>query len=69
MRLADGQAISLDSFVRVMMALGLTDHLAALLPDPAIRHVERLQRHGGERQRARRKKPAESEWTWGDGKG
>ena len=30
-RIARGQAISIDSFVRVIQALGLADHLAALL--------------------------------------
>ncbi|MDP5052153.1 MAG: helix-turn-helix domain-containing protein [Congregibacter sp.] len=65
-RLADGQTISLDSFVRVMMALKLTDHLAALLPDPGIRPVERVQLSGTERQRASRKTHQSSEWTWGD---
>jgi len=65
-RLADGQPISLDSFVRVMKALKLTDHLAALLPDPAVRPVERVQFQGTERQRASRKKAEPAEWEWGD---
>lgn len=66
-RLADGRSVSLDSFVRVMQALGLTDHLAALLPDPSVRPVERVRYDGAERQRARGKSPAEpTAWTWGD---
>lgn len=65
-RMADGKAISLDSFVRVMMALRLTDHLAALLPDPSIRPVERVKLDGAERRRASRKSPQRSAWTWGD---
>lgn len=65
-RLADGKPISLDTFVRVMQALHLTDHLAALLPDPAIRPVDRVRLDGAERQRARGKRTAPSDWRWGD---
>lgn len=65
-RLADGKPISLDSFVRVMQALRLTDHLAALLPDPAIRPVDRVRLEGAERRRASGKRKEVSEWTWGD---
>lgn len=65
-RMADGKPISLDSFVRVMTALSLTDHLAALLPDPTIRPIERVQLEGAARQRASTKKHETSKWTWGD---
>lgn len=65
-RIADGQSISLDSFVRVIQALGLTDHLAALLPDPSIRPVDRVRLEGAERRRASSKRSDASTWTWGD---
>ena len=65
-RLARGENISVDSFVRIMQALGLTDNLAALLPNPTIRPVERVRMAGGERLRASSRKKASSEWTWGD---
>jgi len=65
-RLADGQPVSLDSFVRVMQALRLTDQLAALLPDPAVRPVDRVRLKGTERQRASGKRRESSEWTWGE---
>lgn len=65
-RLADGKAVSLDSFVRVMVALRLTDHLAAMLPDPGIRPVERVRFGGAERQRTSRKKDEAPEWKWRD---
>ncbi|KDA01883.1 helix-turn-helix domain-containing protein [Hyphomonas oceanitis] len=65
-RLADGQSISLDSFIRIMQALRLTDHLAALLPDPAVRPVDRVRLDGGERQRASSKRSATAPWAWGD---
>ena len=65
-RIADGKAISLDSFVRVMQALGLEDHLAALLPDPSVRPVDRVQLDGSERQRARQTRTNPEAWSWGD---
>jgi transcriptional regulator with XRE-family HTH domain len=66
-RLADGQPVSLDSFVRVMQALQLADHLAALLPDPGVRPVDRVRLHGTERRRASgRRAPPPATWTWGD---
>lgn len=66
-RLSEGGGVSLDSFIRVMQALGLTGHLAALLPDPSVRPVEEV-RHGGRRQRAsgRGGEPGAGEWRWGD---
>ncbi len=70
-RLADGQPISLDSFIRVMQALKLTDQLAALLPDPSVRPVDRVRLDGTERQRATSKssgdkKSSPTPWVWGD---
>lgn len=68
-RLADGRPISLDSFIRVMQALKLTDQLAALLPDPSIRPVDRVRLDGAERQRATAKSAKEKNadtWVWGD---
>ena len=72
-RLAEGKPISLDSFVRVMQALRLTDHLAALLPDPSVRPVDRLRFGGNERRRARPKPDSKgvasrTKWIWGDEK-
>lgn len=65
-RIARGQGISMDSFVRVMQALGLADHLAALLPNPEVRPVERVRLDGAERRRASSKRKTVGEWTWGD---
>jgi putative transcriptional regulator len=65
-RLARGQGISVDSFVRIMQALGLADHLAALLPNPNVRPVERIRLGGAERRRASSKGKASGAWTWGD---
>lgn len=68
-RLSIGKPVSLDSFVRVMQALRLADHLAALLPDPGVRPVDRVRLEGSERKRARRKRVEPSVWTWGDEEG
>ncbi len=65
-RLFRGKPVSLDSFVRIMQALRLTDHLAALLPDPSVRPVDRVRLDGTERQRASGKHAQSSAWTWGD---
>nr|WP_321358933.1 helix-turn-helix transcriptional regulator [uncultured Hyphomonas sp.] len=65
-RIAEGKGVSLDSFVRIMQALGLSDHLAALLPDPSIRPVDRVRLEGTERKRASRKRKPAGKWTWGD---
>ncbi len=65
-----GQGVSLDTFIRVLIALGLQGNLQTLLPNPSVRPVERVSQHGHERQRARpRKAKAEKgAFTWGDEK-
>ncbi|MEJ2610004.1 MAG: helix-turn-helix transcriptional regulator [Candidatus Thiodiazotropha sp.] len=65
-RIADGQSVSLDSFIRVIKALGLADHLAALLPDPNVRPVELARHEGQHRQRASSKRKTVEPWSWGD---
>jgi len=68
-RLEKGQGVSMDTFIRVMMALGIQQNLEALLPDPAVRPIERVGMAAGERKRARPAKPinGHSTWSWGDG--
>jgi len=70
-RLEKGQGVSVDTFVRVLIALGIQQNLEALLPDPAVRPIERIGRTGGERKRARPapSKTADITWSWGDGEG
>lgn len=67
-RLEGGENVSLDTFVRVLLALNLTEHLSAFLPDPNIRPIERVKRGGQERQRARRTTRAvkATDWAWGE---
>lgn len=67
-RLEKGGGVSMDTFIRVMKALGLQQNLEVLLPDPSVRPVERVRAAGKERQRARPKpgNEAGSGWQWGD---
>jgi len=69
-RLEKGQGVSVDTFIRILTALGIQQNLEALLPDPTVRPVERIDIRGSERKRAR---PGQSSneravWSWGDGK-
>ncbi len=68
-RLEKGQGVSVDTFIRIMIALGIQQSLEALLPDPTVRPIERVGIRAGERKRAR---PTQSSnksptWSWGDG--
>lgn len=67
-RLEQGNGASLDTFIRVMMALRLHAHLEQLLPDPSVRPLDRVRLSGRERQRARPKKtdPGDTPWAWGN---
>ena len=66
--LENGEGVLLDTFVRVLMALGLQDNLEILLPDPAIRPMERTGSSGTERKRARPRdmEDENAPWSWGD---
>ena len=67
-RMESGEGVSLDTFLRVMIALDLTDHLAALLPDSAIRPIELADRQRQRKNASSPRKPkTESDgWQWGD---
>ena len=67
-RLEAGQPTSLDTFLRVVIALGLHEGLLAALPRNRIRPIERIDSRGKERQRARPRSTDISgePWTWGD---
>lgn len=70
-RLEKGQGVSLDTFIRVLMALRISHSLEALLPDPGVRPIERVGAGASERRRARPLKPGPGRptWSWGDEKG
>lgn len=67
-RLEEGERVSLNTFIRIMMALDLQQNLETLLPDPTIRPMERVNTGGRERMRARPVQPetGNSVWVWGD---
>jgi len=66
-RLEKGEGVSMDTFIRIMMALGIQHNLESLLPDPSIRPVERVKRNSVERKRARPTKTNNKQsWSWGD---
>lgn len=67
-RLEKGQGVSVDTFVRVLTALGIQQNLEALLPDPTVRPIERIDTRGRERKRARTGIVTnKNTWSWGDG--
>jgi len=63
-RLETGKGVSLDTFIRVLMALNLQGRLVELLPDQEIRPMERIEKNKTERKRARPKKKKETDITW-----
>ncbi len=70
-RLEEGQSVSLNTFIRVLIALDLQQNLETLLPDPTIRPIERVNTGGSERKRARPRQSDmdQSTWVWGDESG
>jgi len=67
-RLEKGDGVSLDTFIRVLTAMGIQGSLVTLLPDPDVRPMDRIRHAGYERRRARprKKSPEAPAWTWGD---
>ena len=68
-RLEKGLGVSMDTFIRTMIALSIQQNLEALLPDPTVRPIERVGMNAGERKRARPAKSIDElpAWSWGDG--
>lgn len=67
-RLEAGGSCTLDSFLRIVVILGLTDHLLSTIPAQDIRPIERISARRSERKRARpaRHQTPKKSWTWGD---
>lgn len=66
--LEKGKGVSLNTFIRVLIALGIQQNFEILLPDPTVRPVERLKKGGAERKRASSQTKTEpTSWIWGDG--
>lgn len=68
-RLEKGQGVSLDTFIRILTALNIQQNLEALLPDPTVRPIERIDIGGSERKRARPSLSSDkrTKWSWDDG--
>ncbi len=66
--LEKGKGISFDTFIRVLSGLGIQQNLEALLPDPSVRPIDRVNIGGAERKRASSKKTniEKTPWIWGD---
>ena len=67
-RLAKGEGVSLDTFIRVLTALKIQQSLESLLPDPTVRPIERIGATARERRRAHPTAQGSevSAWSWGD---
>jgi transcriptional regulator with XRE-family HTH domain len=55
-RLESGEGGSMDSFIRVLMALNIASNLSVLIPDSTVRPMERTRPAKTERMRASRPK-------------
>lgn len=66
-RLESGEGATLDSLLRVLIALKISQNLDLLVPDPRVRPIERVRTGGTERQRSRSAKSDQSskQWRWG----
>lgn len=66
-RLVQGKGTSLDTFIRVLGALGLLRELANLLPDPQVQPIDRVRNRAKHRRRVRKPtKPDPRPWSWRD---
>ena len=70
-RLEAGDPSTLDTFLRVALALDLGETILGAIPTGQIRPIERVSRTGSERRRARPRPPERKDptWTWGDDPG
>ncbi|WP_299703300.1 helix-turn-helix transcriptional regulator [uncultured Tateyamaria sp.] len=66
-RLESGDGATLDSLLRVLLALKIAQNLDLLVPDPRVRPIERVRTGGTERQRSRSAKSDQTpkQWQWG----
>lgn len=67
-RVEAGEPTSLDSVLRIAIALGLAEGLMSGIPEQDIRPIERVESRGRERRRARPSKGRrrEESWSWSD---
>jgi len=72
-RIESGQGGSMDSFIRLLMALDIDGNLAVLIPDSTVRPMERARQAKTERLRAsstgksaKTSDAGKTGWVWGD---
>lgn len=65
-RLEQGASIQLESFIKVLSALGLENNIELLIPDQSKRPSYYLQETEKPRQRVRKKENAPEPFKWGD---
>lgn len=71
-RFEAGEGTTLDTFIRVLKALEISDNLSAVIPDQSVRPLERVSLKGGQRRRARQSEEVKQEdnkepsWSWGE---
>jgi putative transcriptional regulator len=69
-RMKHGEPVSLDTFIRVLIALGVQENLKTLLPDTSVRPMDRISIKGKERKKASqpRRHVGTEIWSWGTDK-
>lgn len=67
-RLENGEGVTLNTFIRVITALGLIQNLEEILPDPALQPLQLIRNSVKARLRARPRSDERSkqDWKWGD---
>ncbi|MCF7913383.1 MAG: helix-turn-helix domain-containing protein [Candidatus Cloacimonetes bacterium] len=67
-RLENGEGVTLNTFIRVISALGLIQNLEEMLPDPALQPLQLIRNSVKPRLRARPQadKRRKQDWKWGD---
>lgn len=67
-RVENGEGSSLDTFIRILMALGLHENLEHLIPVADVSPLDRIDEKAHKRQRARsvRETKPTKPWSWGD---
>ena len=67
-RIEAGEPSSVDSVLRVALALGLADGLMSGIPEQEVRPIERVDSRGRERRRARapKNRVPDEPWSWSE---
>ncbi len=66
MRLEAGTSGTIETLIRVLRALDLTERLSDLVPDAALSPLDPMSETGQRRLRVRDRKTDETPWTWDD---